>query len=428
MTEQKYSSDEYTRKISYVVREIDREQATDLVQDNHYSPVMPQLTKHWLGIFREGSLVGVTTLGWGTQPKHTIQKVVSKDVDSKDYYEIGKMCLLESEMKNSETQMISQVVEWIRSYNVAKNKDAIQRNKEIRKSNWQNKEVPGYTPLAETPVSEIKFLYTLADGIMGKCGYVYQAANFYYGGEYWTDSYMSSKGEKVHPRTTNQLCMEEWVWRYNEKSPGFDKDFKEAYDKKLEDRKSAYELYLAAALQSVVKTGDRSLIASYHRFCADFYDSVNRFNQDYEDFESSGKPFGERPRQEDYLPKVPNGMSGFISNPKKDYLKKQQVFWLSPKFMKKVGLRKIGGKMFRYIYPLTRGAKKLLQASDVDWKIGSGVYPKEEDLKWKELVSKGKTEPLDGMPPWNLQIVEHNKKNVNAHKKSSSARIIRKAV
>ena len=66
---------------------------------------------------------------------------------------------------------------------------------------------------------EVKFLYTLADGIMGKCGYVYQAANFYYGGEYWTDSYMSSKGEKVHPRTTRQLCFDNWEWHYDSKSP-----------------------------------------------------------------------------------------------------------------------------------------------------------------------------------------------------------------
>ncbi len=111
----KYKSEEYTRKVDYEIREISREQATDLVQENHYSPVMPTLTKHWLGVFRDNQLVGVTTLGWGTQPKHTIQKVVSKELDSKDYYEIGKMCLLESEMKNSETQMISQVIEWLRN-------------------------------------------------------------------------------------------------------------------------------------------------------------------------------------------------------------------------------------------------------------------------------------------------------------------------
>lgn len=428
MSDKKYSSDEYTKKISYVVKEISREEATELVQANHYSPVMPTLTKHWLGIFREKKLVGVTTLGWGTQPKHTIQKIVNKTVDSKDYYEIGKMCLLESEMKNSETQMISQVIEWIKTYNTTKNKDVVQRNKEIRKSNWINKDNPNYTPVAEEPVSEVKFLYTLADGIMGKCGYVYQAANFYYGGEYWTDSYMSSKGEKVHPRTTRQLCFDEWAWRYDEDSPGFDADFKKDYDTKSKNKKIAYTQTLAAAHNQVIQTGDSSLIASYHRFCTEFYDSIKLFEQSYEAFLSSGEPFGERPRQKDYLPKIPNGLSSYVTNPKKDYIKKQQVFWLSPKFMKKVGLRKIGGKMFRYIYPLTREAKKMLIESEIDWKIGAGAYPKEGDLKWKELVSKGKTQPLDSIPAWNLQVVEHNKKNVNAHKKSPRARVVKKAM
>lgn len=263
---------------------------------------------------------------------------------------------------------------------------------------------------------------------MGKCGYVYQAANFYYGGEYWTDSYMSDKGEKVHPRTTRQLCFDEWAWRYDEDSSGFDAEFKKDYDTKSKNKKIAYLQALAAAHNQVIQTGDNSLIASYHRFCTELYDSIKLFEQSYEAFLSSGEPFGERPRQKDYLPKIPNGLSSYITNPKKDYIKKQQVFWLSPKFMKKVGLRKIGGKMFRYIYPLTREAKKMLIESKIDWKIGAGAYPKEGDLQWKELVSKGKTQPLDSIPAWNLQVVEHNKKNVNAHRKSARARVTRKAM
>ena len=239
---------------------------------------------------------------------------------------------------------------------------------------------------------------------------------------------MSAKGEKVHPRTTRQLCFDEWVWRYDENSLGYDADFKKDYDTKAENKKVAYRQSLQAAHDLVTKTGDDDLVESYHSFCADFYKSIKLFKQEYEAFLSSGEPLGERPRQKDYLPKIPNGLSNYVASPKKDYIKKQQVFWLSPKFMKKVGLRKIGGKMFRYIYPLTREAKKMLVESNIDWKIGSGAYPKEEDLKWKELISKGKTQPLEGIPPWNLQIVEHNKKNVTAHKKSSRARVTRRAV
>ena len=52
------------------------------------------------------------------------------------------------------------------------------------------------------------FLYTMADGIMGKCGYVYQASNFYFGEKYWTQVYMMENGEKLHPRSAKLLCEE----------------------------------------------------------------------------------------------------------------------------------------------------------------------------------------------------------------------------
>jgi len=299
-----YRATDRARKVVYSFKEISKVEATELVQENHYSPVMPKLTKLWLGIFREESLVGVITLGWGTKPKHTIQKIVNKDMTSDDYYEIGKMCMLDSEKSNSESQMLSQLVKWLK-----KNKP------------------------------QVKFLYTLADGIMGKCGYVYQAANFYYGGEYWTDSYMSSKGEKVHPRTTRELCKQNWEWHYDDKSVGYNKEFKDNHDRKV-----------------------RAAVA--------------------------------------------NG----TKQPKK------QVFWLTPEFMNHIGMKKIKGKMFRYIYPLSKSAKKLLSKSETDWKIGKGVYPKEDDLKWKSMVARKQYEFMEGKPEWHLDVVEYNKKNVNAHK------------
>jgi len=292
----------------YEIREVGKFKATELVQANHYSPVMPKLTKHWLGVFKGEEMVGAVTLGWGTRPLHTIQKIINTDMGSAHYLEIGKMCMLDSEPHNSETQMISQLVRWI-------------------KENRPN----------------VLFLYTLADGIMGKCGYVYQAANFYYGGEYWTDSYMSAKGEKIHPRSTRKLCADNWRWHYDENSVGYRQEFKDNHERKIRE-----------AQQNATK------------------------------------------------------------------LPKEKVFWLTPEFMKHVGLRKIKGKMFRYIYPLNKTAKKILaNKSNIDWKIGSGVYPKEMngDLRWKEMIARKKYDFLDGIPNWDLQTVEHNKKNVNAHKK-----------
>lgn len=159
-------------KINYTVYDIHKNIATEFVQKHHYSPVMPKLTKHYLGFYIEGNLVGVLTLGWGTQPRATINKMFP-GLESKDYYEIGKMCMTDEMPKNSESQMLSATVKWLK----------------------QNK-------------PECLFLYTMADGIMGKCGYVYQASNFYFGEKYWTDVYMMENGEKLHPRSTKSLCIE----------------------------------------------------------------------------------------------------------------------------------------------------------------------------------------------------------------------------
>jgi hypothetical protein len=116
--------------------------------------------------------VGVLTLGWGTQPLQTIRKLFPNLV-SEDYYEIGKMCMDDKMPRNSESQMISSVVRWMK------------------------KNLP-----------EKKFLYTWDDGIVGKVGYVYQASNFQYGGFIWTDIYISPTGEKIHPRSSKALLKE----------------------------------------------------------------------------------------------------------------------------------------------------------------------------------------------------------------------------
>jgi hypothetical protein len=45
--------------------------------------------------------------------------------------------------------------------------------------------------------------------MLGKAGYVYQGSNFLYGGFIWTDSYFSNDGEKIHPRSTKELCKQD---------------------------------------------------------------------------------------------------------------------------------------------------------------------------------------------------------------------------
>ena len=84
--------------------------------------------------------------------------------DTKDYLEIGRMCMTEEMPRNSESQMLSQLVKWIR------------RN-----------------------IPELKVLFTWADGMLGKVGYVYQASNFIYAGYSDGEMYMKD-GVKIHVR------------------------------------------------------------------------------------------------------------------------------------------------------------------------------------------------------------------------------------
>ncbi len=147
-----------------MLRLLNKYEAAQFVSTRHYSAVMPRLTKYYFGYYIKDKLVGVITFGWGTRPKHTIQKLFPS-LDTKDYYEIGKMCLDDSLPKNSESQLLSKSIDWLK-----KNTD-------------------------------VKYLFTWADGIVGKPGYVYQAANFLYGGFSITDTYVSKSGEKIHPRT-----------------------------------------------------------------------------------------------------------------------------------------------------------------------------------------------------------------------------------
>lgn len=154
--------------MKYIIKEIDKETALDMIQKYHYSNTLPRLNKHYLGFFIGEELVGIVTLGYGTRPKHTIQKLFPS-LDTKDYLEVGRMCMTEEMPRNSESQMLSQLIKWIK----------------------QN-------------LPHIKILFTWADGMLGKVGYVYQASNFLYAGYSETDMYLID-GIKIHPRQTKKL-------------------------------------------------------------------------------------------------------------------------------------------------------------------------------------------------------------------------------
>ena len=155
-------------KYIFTVKEIDKPTALEMVKRYHYSNALPSINKHFIGFYIGEELVGVVTLGWGTRPLHTIRRLFPS-LEAKDYYEIGRMCMTEEMPRNSESQMLSQLVRWIK-----------------------------------TNCPDIKVLFTWADGMMGKPGYVYQASNFLYAGHIITDFYLKD-GVKIHPRQTKKL-------------------------------------------------------------------------------------------------------------------------------------------------------------------------------------------------------------------------------
>ncbi len=171
--------------MEYNISEIDKDTAVNFVQKYHYSKILPRLTKHYLGVFDSDELIGAITLGWGTQPLQTIKKLFPDyEYKTQDYIEIGKMCFAPQLNDNSfsGSKIMSLLVKWLK------------RN------------------------TAYSFLYTLADGIMGKCGYVYQASNFQYIGSFKTSVYRDTKtGEKIHPRSAKKLCLENAEWEGKEK-------------------------------------------------------------------------------------------------------------------------------------------------------------------------------------------------------------------
>ena len=159
-------------KYKYEIKEITKEESLKMIKKYHYSDTLPKINRIFLGFFLEGKMVGTMTLGMGTRPRHTIQAIFPS-LDTKDYLEIGRMCMTEDMPRNSESQMLSQAIKWL-------------------KINRQ----------------EVKVLFTWADGMLGKVGYVYQASNFIYCGFSGGEMYMKD-GTKIHVRQMKQFLVPE---------------------------------------------------------------------------------------------------------------------------------------------------------------------------------------------------------------------------
>ena len=150
-----------------LVTTIPPDEARAFVKQHHYSEVMPRITKVCLGAYTGGGerLLGVATLGYGTRPLHTIRKLFPS-LGVEDYFELGKLCLSDELLRNSESWFLSKIVRHLKQNHPS-----------------------------------VRLLFSWADGIVGKPGYVYQAANFYYGGYIWTEMYLDKNGNRCHVRS-----------------------------------------------------------------------------------------------------------------------------------------------------------------------------------------------------------------------------------
>lgn len=247
------------------IKQISQSVAEYFIKKYHYSKILPKLTKYYLGYFIDDNLVGVLTLGWGTQPLQTIRKIFyNHKLSTNDYLEIGKMCFLPQMNSNKSfgSQTLSQTFNWVK----------------------QN--------------TNCLFIYTMADGIMGKCGYVYQAASMTYLGSFKTQVYMDLQtNEKIHPRSAKILLKE------NAKLLGVEK-----------------------------------------------------------------------------------------------------VCWLTEDFCKQKGIAKISGLMFRYIKPLNKKAKKILDQYD---EYKNLTYPKDKDLIFEQRIEQGKFARIS-KPNFDMNIQKYN--------------------
>lgn len=264
------------KKTVLTVRELDPEVAISFIRAYHYSKVLPRLNRHFLGFYKAGELSGVAALSWGTQPLQTIRKIFPRhSLLTADYLEIGKMCFLPEENGNGYfgSLALSALIGWLRVN------------------------------------TGCLFLYTLADGIEGKCGYVYQAANFRYLGSFTTSVYRdAATGEKIHPRSAGTLLAEN---------------------------------------------------AAFDRV--------------------------------------------------------QRRHWLTHDFCAMKGIEKINGRMFRYIYPLTRQARELLDSYP---EYAAIPYPKNKDLSFAVRTGHRQYEQI--LPPrFNRDVCNYNPQKYGTERRAT---------
>ena len=78
--------------------------------------------------------------------------------------------------------------------------------------------------------------------------------------------------------------------------------------------------------------------------------------------------------------------------------------WLTYGYCQYKGIEKINGRMFRYLYPLTKEAKRVLESYP---EYAGLSYPKDGDLRFTMRIGLGQYHPIS-QPQFNKEVCQFN--------------------
>ncbi|HOX22215.1 MAG TPA: hypothetical protein PLL10_02025 [Elusimicrobiales bacterium] len=156
---------------------ISNQAGREFIAAHHYAVICPPITKITYGLFNKDKLVGVALWGFGTRPMHTIRRLFPS-LGVGNYLELNRFCVLDEMPRNTESMFLRLCCLHIKQ------------------------DFPG-----------VHVLFSWADGLRGKPGYVYQSASWLYGGFIKSQFYCTKDGEVVHPRLL--------ITRYGTRESGF---------------------------------------------------------------------------------------------------------------------------------------------------------------------------------------------------------------
>lgn len=150
---------------NYYISQINSSKAYQFTSYYHYSGVGFKKAILNLGVFRKKDNLLVGCLQWGCsyQEKIKLDRYVKEPIAKKDYLELNRFCMADSEGANAESQGISLGVKWIK-----KNRP------------------------------DIKLLVSYSGRKEGNYGYIYQATNWEYLGYFTSPGFWSVDGKEKH--------------------------------------------------------------------------------------------------------------------------------------------------------------------------------------------------------------------------------------